>query len=314
MVHGKDTEMMVSVIMITYGHEKYIEEAINGVFIQQTDFPVELIIANDCSPDQTDEVVKLLLSRAPENITVRYTKHQTNKGMNANFLWAASQATGKYIALCEGDDYWIDPLKLQKQVDFLEKHIDFSMTVGGYSNLIDTKLENCISVHTPEMGINGYEVTFEMFLLNWLTKTLTLMFRKSDLEKASFNNYKYMRDVHLIYHLFQGGKCMYLLENFGVYRVHDGGVHSGISQRQKRIVKYHVTKEIYLETKDKRYRRTFLDVVKSVYYHDQMPSNRGDLLKEMFRLCRTPYDYLKIFNAIIFHFKNRFINSRKNEN
>jgi len=128
MVHGKDTEMMVSVIMITYGHEKYIEEAINGVFIQQTDFPVELIIANDCSPDQTDEVVKLLLRRAPENITVRYTKHQTNKGMNANFLWAASQATGKYIALCEGDDYWTDPLKLQKQVDFLEENEEYVLT------------------------------------------------------------------------------------------------------------------------------------------------------------------------------------------
>lgn len=308
----------VSVVTITYGHEKYITETLDGVLMQQYQGPVEFIIANDNSPDATDEVVKkyFLENPAPSNFKIKYTKHETNKGMMPNFIWALEQATGEYIALCEGDDYWIDALKLQKQVDFLEKHLDFSMTVGGYSiyNPIDDKLEKCISVNTPEMGINGYEVTFDMFLKKWLTKTLTLMFRNSDLEKAFFNNYKYTRDVHLIYHLLQRGKCMYLLENFGVYRVHDGGVHSGISQRQKRIVKYHVTKEIYLKTKDKRYRRTFLNVVKSILYFDQMPSKREDLFKEMLILCKTPYDYIKIFNVIICHFKNRFINSSKNEN
>lgn len=307
---------IVSICCITYNQAPYIRECLDGFIMQKCNFDFEILIHDDASTDGTQDIIKEYQQKHPNIIKpVFQTENQYSKGQRGmNIKYNFPRAEGKYIALCEGDDYWIDPLKLQKQVDFLEMHIDFSMTVGGYSNLIDTTLENCISVHTPEMGINGYEVTFEMFLLNWLTKTLTLMFRKSDLEKASFNNYKYMRDVHLIYHLFQGGKCMYLLENFGVYRVHDGGVHSGISQRQKRIVKYHVTKEIYLETKDKRYRRTFLDVVKSVYYHDQMPSNRGDLLKEMFRLCRTPYDYLKIFNAIIFHFKNRFINSSKNEN
>ncbi len=307
---------IVSICCITYNQAPYIRECLDGFIMQKCNFDFEILIHDDASTDGTQDIIKEYQQKHPNIIKpVFQTENQYSKGQRGmNIKYNFPRAEGKYIALCEGDDYWIDPLKLQKQVDFLEMHIDFSMTVGGYSNLIDTTLENCISVHTPEMGINGYEVTFEMFLLNWLTKTLTLMFRKSDLEKAFFDNYKYTCDVHLIYHLLHRGKCMYLLENFGVYRVHDGGVHSGISQKQKRIVKYHVTKEIYLETKDKRYRRTFLDVVKSVYYHDQMPSNRGDLLKEMFRLCRTPYDYLKIFNAIIFHFKNRFINSRKNEN
>lgn len=195
----------VSVVTITYGHEKYITETLDGVLMQQYQGPVEFIIANDNSPDATDEVVKkyFLENPAPSNFKIKYTKHETNKGMMPNFIWALEQATGEYIALCEGDDYWIDALKLQKQVDFLEKHLDFSMTVGGYSiyNPIDDKLEKCISVNTPEMGINGYEVTFDMFLKKWLTKTLTLMFRNSDLEKAFFNNYKYTRDVHLIYHL-----------------------------------------------------------------------------------------------------------------
>lgn len=128
---------MVSIVMITYGHEKYIEEAINGVFIQQTDFPVELIIANDCSPDSTDEVVENLLSQAPENVNIKYTRHESNLGMMPNFIWALQQAKGKYIALCEGDDYWTDPLKLQKQVDFLEENEDFGLICTNYQTTND---------------------------------------------------------------------------------------------------------------------------------------------------------------------------------
>ena len=114
--------------MITYGHEKYIKEAIKGVFIQRTSFSVELIIANDCSPDHTDEVVHKFLKNTPSNITVKYSRHDENKGMNENFLWALEQASGKYIALCEGDDYWTDPLKLQKQVEFLETNQEYVLT------------------------------------------------------------------------------------------------------------------------------------------------------------------------------------------
>lgn len=114
------TNFRVSVIVITYGQEKYILDAINSIYDQKTDFPVELIIANDKSPDMTDEIVQKIINNAPKNITVRYTIHDKNKGMMANFIWALENAQGKYIALCEGDDFWTDSLKLQKQVDFLE--------------------------------------------------------------------------------------------------------------------------------------------------------------------------------------------------
>lgn len=115
----------VSIVTITYGHEKYITETLDGVLMQQYQGPVELIIANDNSPDATDEVVKKYFSEnpAPENFEIKYTKHDTNKGMMPNFIWALEQATGEYIALCEGDDYWIDTLKLQKQIDFLESNM-----------------------------------------------------------------------------------------------------------------------------------------------------------------------------------------------
>lgn len=119
----------VSVVTITYGHEKYIIETLQGVLMQQFDGPVEFIIANDNSPDETDEVVKNYFreNSIPANFEIKYTKHEINKGIVPNFVWVFEQTNGKYIAFCEGDDYWTDPLKLQKQVDFLEAHEDYGM-------------------------------------------------------------------------------------------------------------------------------------------------------------------------------------------
>jgi glycosyltransferase involved in cell wall biosynthesis len=127
MVDGKNTFVMVSVLMITYGHEKYICKAIDGVLSQKSNFVIELIIANDHSPDNTDEFIAKYLSqkKLPKNLTIKNTVHTVNKGMQPNFIWAMQQVSGKYIALCEGDDYWTDPLKLQKQVDFLEANPEY---------------------------------------------------------------------------------------------------------------------------------------------------------------------------------------------
>lgn len=117
---------IVSVCMITYNHEKFIEEAINGVLLQECEFEIELILANDCSTDKADEVIQNMLKTHPKASMIKYFKHEKNIGMMPNFIFALQQCKGKYIALCEGDDYWTDPLKLQKQVDFLEGNDDYS--------------------------------------------------------------------------------------------------------------------------------------------------------------------------------------------
>ncbi|MDT8416131.1 MAG: glycosyltransferase [Flavobacteriaceae bacterium] len=117
----------VSVCMITFNHEKYIREAIDGVLVQQTNFQIELILANDCSSDGTDAIIQNILETHPRAGQIRYFKHEKNLGMMPNFMFAFEQCHGKYIALCEGDDYWTDPLKLQKQVDFLEANPEYAL-------------------------------------------------------------------------------------------------------------------------------------------------------------------------------------------
>jgi glycosyltransferase involved in cell wall biosynthesis len=117
----------VSVVMITYNHELYIKDALLGVLAQTSNFEIELIVADDCSTDKTESVVREIINTHPQSNIIKYTRHAANKGMMPNFIWALEQCKGKYIAMCEGDDYWTDPYKLQKQVDFLEANPEYVM-------------------------------------------------------------------------------------------------------------------------------------------------------------------------------------------
>jgi glycosyltransferase involved in cell wall biosynthesis len=251
--------------MLTYNHEDFILEAINGIVIQKTDFEVELIIADDNSPDETEKIVLDYLNntKLPGNITINYTKHKSNKGANDNYIWAAQQSNAKYIANCEGDDYWTDPLKLQKQVDFLEANPEYSLVCGGYKLLnTETGKEELLIKdvdQTPDNSTKGFDVTIERFLKQWLTKTMTLTFRKEFLDFSQSNNYRYFRDVHLIYHLLKAGRGYYMKEVFGIYRIHEGGVFSAMDAKNKLMLFYLVYNELSQKNKNDIYLRRKLN-------------------------------------------------------
>jgi glycosyltransferase involved in cell wall biosynthesis len=120
---------LVSVHMITYNHERYIANAIEGVLIQQTGFDFELIIADDCSTDNTHSIIQHYINNHPMGNCIKYFPQTKNLGVMPNFSFALRQCKGKYIAVCEGDDYWIDPYKLQKQVAALEADLSVSMVI-----------------------------------------------------------------------------------------------------------------------------------------------------------------------------------------
>ena len=116
---------LVSVRVATYNHEKYIAQCIEGILMQRTDFPFEIIIGEDCSTDRTREIVLSYQKKYPDKIQALLTEKNLGGARNSMHIQQACQ--GKYHAMCEGDDYWIDPLKLQKQVDFMEVHPNFSL-------------------------------------------------------------------------------------------------------------------------------------------------------------------------------------------
>lgn len=111
---------LVSICMITYNHEKYIAQAIESVLMQETDFDFELVIGEDCSTDRTREVVMSYKERYPDRIHLLLPPE--NMGVQENFAATIQACGGKYLAFLEGDDYWTSRKKLQRQVDFLERH------------------------------------------------------------------------------------------------------------------------------------------------------------------------------------------------
>lgn len=122
-------DVMVSVLCAAYNHEKFIKDTIEGVINQKTDFKYELIIHDDASTDGTAQIIRKYEEAYPEIIKPIYQSENQFKKCKILPTFLFPKVTGKYIALCEGDDYWIDENKLQKQIDFLEEHKDYSMCI-----------------------------------------------------------------------------------------------------------------------------------------------------------------------------------------
>ena len=108
----------VSVVMLTYNHEKFIAQAIESVLIQRTNFPIELVVGEDCSTDGTREIVRRYAAARPD--IIRLVFHEKNVGAYENGQDVLAACQGEYIALLEGDDYWTSPDKLQRQADYLD--------------------------------------------------------------------------------------------------------------------------------------------------------------------------------------------------
>lgn len=249
-----ENKPLVSICCLTYNHEGFIRNAIEGFLSQVTSFPVEIIIHDDASTDGTTKIVLEYASRFPERILAVIQKvNQYSIGKLSLTNLINDHARGKYVALCEGDDYWTDPNKLQKQVDFLETNPDYSICVSGYTRLIHGTLEKSNVIQTikeNDHGHNGYTFSLEEMQKKWITKTLTAVIRKTILSKIDFSMYRHVRDIHLFYHLCKKHKGFYFTENFGVYRVHEGGVNSMKQGRVNFNAAYDCYKELYEHNKD----------------------------------------------------------------
>lgn len=222
--------------MITYNHKKFIEEAINGVLMQECDFEIELILTNDCSTDKTDEVIQNILKTHPRASIINYIKHEKNIGMMPNFIFALQQCKGKYIALLDGDDYWTDPLKLQKQVDFLEANPDYGICFHNVEQ--QNTLGELKSTIIPNVE-NDKDFTLNDYILENRTATCSMLFKRNLFNPIPswFGKLPYA-DLGITLSVLKNsnkkGRVFY--NTMGVYRVHSGGIHAKHLKNSKTLI------------------------------------------------------------------------------
>lgn len=175
---------LVSVCCISYNHEQYVQQTLDGFLMQQTDFKFEIVISDDCSSDKTHAIIKEYKGHYPT--IIRDVSPVRNLGISGNFTHVLNEAKGKYIALCEGDDCWSDPYKLQKQVDFLEMHEDYVMCYTDYNTVDNNGSIIEWSNHLKNINRSHSGDIFKELLRNNYIQTLTVVFRKKVIDDPEF--------------------------------------------------------------------------------------------------------------------------------
>lgn len=229
---------IVTVVILTYNHEKYIAQAIESVLEQKTSYNYNILIGDDYSTDGTRKIINSIYEKNPTKIQLLFPNKNLGALLNEKNCIEAS--TGKYIAFLEGDDYWADNLKLQKQVDYLESHPDCGLVHGNVNHYYQTKgilLENINKTKESQL-INDY--SFESLLMSdkHSIKTMTTCFR-SDIVKTHFDyqvaidrKWK-LTDLPLWLVISKHAKIHYIDEVFATYRLLDESASRTNDYRKK---------------------------------------------------------------------------------
>lgn len=225
-----DTKPLVSISCITYNHAKFIKECLDGFLIQMTKFPVEILIHDDASTDGTDNIIRDYAERFPKLITpIIQVENQHSKGVRVSTTYNWPRAKGKYVALCEGDDYWNDSLKLQKQIDILEARDDVSMVFHAVDFIDENGL---IGPDTITIVPKNYESLTDMATKGNYVHTPSVVYRNIiPCWPIEFNRTP-IGDYCLYNLLLEIGNAHFINEKMGVYR-HGTGTWSSQSQAHK---------------------------------------------------------------------------------
>lgn len=217
-------DIMVSIVCATYNHVNYIRQCLDSFLMQKTNFAYEILIHDDASTDGTTDIIEEYEKEYPNIIKPIYqTENQYSKGISPTMIYNLPRAKGKYIAMCEGDDYWTDPLKLQKQVDFLENHLEYSVCGHCFQSYIESESK----LLDYDTGIYGTYTLEDLISRNVFCSTLSVVFRKESLDLKRVSRCRRSLDIILAYMLLKAGKGFCMNDVMAVYRIHSMGVWSG---------------------------------------------------------------------------------------
>ncbi|MEP1305334.1 MAG: glycosyltransferase [Balneola sp.] len=268
------SEPLVSVCIQTYNHAQYIKECLDGVLMQKTSFPFEILLGEDESSDETREIcikyaeeypaiVRLFLHTRVNNIRINGTP--TGRFNSRYNLYSAR---GKYLAMCEGDDYWIDPYKLQKQVDFLESYPDYTLIHSDYNyknqetgSIVEALYENKGKVFREEEDCAPLIIS-DKYDIATCTVVYQRVLGQSILENFAhdFDERYSMADYQMWFHLARLGKFKYLPDVTATYRRNYGSATAFFDYKKRR----EFIKNVYWQRRSFAERYDYLEVVPTI--------------------------------------------------
>jgi glycosyltransferase involved in cell wall biosynthesis len=219
-----DSKPLVSICCITYNHESFIRSALEGFLLQQTDFPIEILVRDDASTDGTAAIIRDYQRRYPGLIKpILEQTNQFSRGVKP-LPFLLRQAQSEFIAVCEGDDYWTDPHKLQKQIDYLRSHPDVILTAHAV-RAVDSS-GNSIN-HVGHVKPTKSLITQQDMAYGEIPfPTASVVFRNI----FEIPHFTVLAGDAVLFTLSSNfGNAFFFRETMGVYRVHHGGVWSGLN-------------------------------------------------------------------------------------
>lgn len=308
--------VLVSIVSLAYNHAPFIRQCLDGFVMQKTNFNFEVLIHDDASMDETADIIREYEKKYPDIIKPIYqTENQYSKGVKilADILFPS--AKGRYIALCEGDDYWTDPYKLQKQVDFLEANPDYVMCSHNFKVYHEEKKTFIIdSYYDNYSEQKNCTYTLDEYFNLWYTQPLTCIFRNgSYLNKIPHKKYKYFRDNIFFYYVLKEGKGILMSEIMAAYRKHSNGIFSGNSKINNHHIEADNLLNLYKIEKDKRSFNKLIFHEREYIYWNIAQKGKMQALKELVTfLLRVPLHVgLNLIKSILLiELKNKRFNNR----
>lgn len=294
-----DLKPLVSILCLTYNHEVFIKKTLESLINQKTEYSFEIIVFDDCSTDNTFKIINEFVRKYPSK--VKANSNSRNIGGSRNFISAYQKCRGKFIAICDGDDYWCDSLKIQKQADYLLCNPECVVTYGNVqahcNGLIDYNY----------CGGIKRDISKEELSLGPAINTLTTMFRKVYPTLPPESHISKVGDMFLwsmLGHHGYGHYCHNILPS--IYSIHDGGVHSKKSLAYRvssRMVNSYSLSLLYERVDAQGYKDIFLTLCRKdlewIKYNTSVSEREfllGNLSKEILEMARGDF----IFDAIKF--------------
>ncbi|MXV39160.1 glycosyltransferase [Flavobacteriaceae bacterium Ap0902] len=294
---------LVSICCLAYNHGPYIKQCIDGFLMQETNFEYEILIHEDASTDNTARIIREYQEKYPCRIKpIFQTENQYSKGIKPTLAYNFPRAQGKYIAMCEGDDYWTNPLKLQKQIDFLESNPQYNLSCCNYK-VLDYDGKTILDEYEYKYVKNKecIKINEDIFLKHWLTKTMTVVFRNDEELILKFKELKNFRDISLFYTIIKNGQGIF--QNFycGIYRRSYNGVHSSHTAIQAENATLKIVKELYSIYKTDALFNKIETVKRNLIYYNFKHSKSKKVPFQKIRELKIPLKDKIILIIILFY-------------